>query len=79
MEKTHEIDESPQLKLASSSSFQPRNPPLNKYALACAVLASANSILLGYGKFPISITFSSSFIFPGLLLQYVLKCERLMS
>ncbi|KAF7153328.1 hypothetical protein RHSIM_Rhsim01G0095100 [Rhododendron simsii] len=48
MEKTHEIDESPQLKLASSSSFRPRNPPLNKYALACAVLASTNSILLGY-------------------------------
>jgi hypothetical protein len=24
-------------------------PPLNKYALACAVLASMNSILLGYG------------------------------
>ncbi|KAI8571065.1 hypothetical protein RHMOL_Rhmol01G0088200 [Rhododendron molle] len=48
MEKTHEIFESPQLKLACSSSFQPRNPALNKYALACAVLASTNSILLGY-------------------------------
>lgn len=26
-------------------------PPLNKYALACALLASTNSILLGYGQF----------------------------
>jgi hypothetical protein len=26
-----------------------KRPPLNKYALACAVLASMNSILLGYG------------------------------
>ncbi|KAK2985304.1 hypothetical protein RJ640_024300 [Escallonia rubra] len=26
----------------------PRRPPLNKYALACAILASTNSILLGY-------------------------------
>lgn len=25
-------------------------PPLNKYALASAILASTNSILLGYGK-----------------------------
>ena len=26
-----------------------KRPPLNKYALACAILASMNSILLGYG------------------------------
>lgn len=28
-----------------------KRPPLNKYALACAVLASMNSILLGYGTY----------------------------
>ena len=27
-----------------------KRAPLNKYALACAVLASMNSILLGYGS-----------------------------
>ncbi|KAH7848429.1 hypothetical protein Vadar_002664 [Vaccinium darrowii] len=46
MEKlTPEIDELPPQEAAASS--QPR-PPLNKYALACAILASTNSILLGY-------------------------------
>jgi hypothetical protein len=27
-----------------------KRAPLNKYALACAILASMNSILLGYGS-----------------------------
>lgn len=31
-------------------SLPPKSARLNRYALACAVLASTNSILLGYGK-----------------------------
>lgn len=31
-------------------SFNHKNKGLNKYALACAILASTNSILLGYGN-----------------------------
>lgn len=31
-------------------SFNHNNKGLNRYALACAILASTNSILLGYGK-----------------------------
>lgn len=30
--------------------LEPRKPRLNKYALACALLASTTSILLGYGN-----------------------------
>lgn len=30
---------------------KPSSPPLNRYALFAALLASTNSILLGYGKF----------------------------
>lgn len=26
-----------------------KRPPINKYAFACALLASMNSVLLGYG------------------------------
>lgn len=37
-----------------------RKAYLNKYALAGAVLASTNSILLGYGKIYASIQFSES-------------------
>lgn len=36
-----------------------KKTPLNKYALACALLASASSVLLGYGGFP----FISFFLF----------------
>ena len=28
-----------------------KRPPINKYACACALLASMNSVLLGYGRF----------------------------
>jgi hypothetical protein len=27
-----------------------KRPPINKYAFACALLASMNSVLLGYGR-----------------------------
>ena len=33
-----------------------KRPPINKYAFACALLASMNSVLLGYGTFGCSIT-----------------------
>ena len=36
---------------SQSQSTNQRPPRLNKYALACAVLASTNSILLGYGNY----------------------------
>lgn len=32
------------------SQSSKKKAPLNKYALACALLASTNSILLGYGE-----------------------------
>lgn len=73
MEKTHEIDEPPQLK--ASSSVQPRNPPLNKYALACALLASTNSILLGYGKIPITFLLP----FPRSAFAVCVQSKRLKS
>jgi hypothetical protein len=33
-----------------------KRPPINKYAFACALLASMNSVLLGYGRFHCSST-----------------------
>lgn len=35
---------------ATEDVLGPKQARLNKYALACALLASTNSILLGYGK-----------------------------
>lgn len=37
--------------VAESSSHKHNGIHINKYALAAAILASTNSILLGYGKF----------------------------
>lgn len=41
----HNIDDP-----SSADSYNRRSPSLNKYALWAAVLASTNSVLLGYGE-----------------------------
>ena len=50
MDNVNEM-ESPQGKAADADDFGHGNTGLNKYTLVCALLASTNSILLGYGKF----------------------------
>jgi len=46
MSKQHDASDDGGIPAAEAPA---KRPPLNKYALACAVLASMNSILLGYG------------------------------
>ena len=46
MSKQHDASDDGGIPAAEGPA---KRPPLNKYALACAVLASMNSILLGYG------------------------------
>ena len=46
--------------LMVESQQPPKKSSLNKYALACALLASTSSVLLGYGALPFPFSFSKS-------------------
>lgn len=56
-QKLEEDDQSHQWRITGGSTGNScsKKPRLNRYALACAVLASTNSVLLGYGEFQFNL------------------------